>query len=238
MAQLFRKSQQAYGEFNNGDIIENKPIGFPQDNGKLKPYSNIFYWAHAVAKKDSTIGLHPHKGFEIMTIVLKGKIIHFDTLMNKWITLNEGDIQLIQSCSGISHAEAMMKDAEIFQIWFNPDLRKVLQKPPSYLDVKKNELPKENNLTTIIGKNSPFKLDSEDIYITLHNHLNGEHNMDLDAEKYYSIYVIEGQLNYKNLDIKKDDFLLLSDESVFNFNAKNLTFLSISSPLTPSYPVY
>ena len=40
--------------------------------------SNLFYWAHATATKDSTIGLHPHKGFEILTYVLKGKIRHYD----------------------------------------------------------------------------------------------------------------------------------------------------------------
>ena len=51
MIKHYNISDQAYGEFNNGDIIENKPLGFPQDGGKLKPYSNIFYWAHASAKK-------------------------------------------------------------------------------------------------------------------------------------------------------------------------------------------
>ena len=44
---IFNKKEQASGNFNNGDILEKKPIGFPQDGGKLKPYSNIFYWADA-----------------------------------------------------------------------------------------------------------------------------------------------------------------------------------------------
>ena len=45
--EIFNKNQQASGSFNNGEILENKPIGFPQDGGQLKPYSNLFYWAHA-----------------------------------------------------------------------------------------------------------------------------------------------------------------------------------------------
>ena len=45
--EIFTKEQQARGSFNNGDILEYKPIGFPQDGGFLKPYSNLFYWAHA-----------------------------------------------------------------------------------------------------------------------------------------------------------------------------------------------
>ena len=44
---IYTKKNQADGNFNYGEILEKKPIGFPQDGGKLKPYSNLFYWAHA-----------------------------------------------------------------------------------------------------------------------------------------------------------------------------------------------
>ena len=36
MIKHYNINNQAYGEFNGGDIIENKPLGFPQDGGKLK----------------------------------------------------------------------------------------------------------------------------------------------------------------------------------------------------------
>ena len=68
---LYPKEIQVNGNFNDGSILEKKPIGFPNENGKLKPYSNIFYWAHAwTSGKRSTIGLHPHHGFEICTFIL------------------------------------------------------------------------------------------------------------------------------------------------------------------------
>ena len=67
MIEIVKKKEQAYGEFNRGEIIENKPIGFPNEGGGLKPYSNLFYWAYAEANVDSVIGLHPHKGFEIIS---------------------------------------------------------------------------------------------------------------------------------------------------------------------------
>ena len=56
MIEVFKKENQAYGEFNNGEIIENKPIGFPADRGPLvliqfillgSCYSKIrqYYWS-------------------------------------------------------------------------------------------------------------------------------------------------------------------------------------------------
>ena len=47
MIRVIENKNQAKGAFNNGEILENKPIGFPQDGGETKPYSNLFYWAHA-----------------------------------------------------------------------------------------------------------------------------------------------------------------------------------------------
>ena len=42
MIEVFKKENQPYGEFNNGEIIENKPIGFPNDRGSTSSYSNLF----------------------------------------------------------------------------------------------------------------------------------------------------------------------------------------------------
>ena len=42
-------ASQGRGSFNNGQILENKPIGFPQDGGFVRPVSSLFYWARAEA---------------------------------------------------------------------------------------------------------------------------------------------------------------------------------------------
>ena len=60
------KEKQGVGQFNGGQILENKPIGFPQDGGNQRSYSNLFYWAHAWSDEGSLLGEHPHKGFEIV----------------------------------------------------------------------------------------------------------------------------------------------------------------------------
>lgn len=232
-------SNQAYGEFNGGDIIENKPLGFPQDGGELKPYSNLFYWAHASAKKDSMIGLHPHRGFEIMSIVLEGKIQHYDTLLKSWIPLKKGDVQLIQSGSGISHAEAMEESSEIFQIWFNPDLRKTMNSPARYIDVKRQDLPQNKNITTIVGTRSPINLESEKIEITEIAIEIGDFEITIEDDYYYSFYLIQGELKIQQVSVHKDDFFIVEDMKLLKYEVLvNGRMLCIKSPVTASYPVY
>ena len=235
----FEKNKQAKGSFNNGEIIENKPIGFPQDGGPLKPYSNLFYWAHAKALTDSVIGLHPHRGFEIMSIVLKGSIRHYDTLLEGWITLDEGDVQLIQSGSGISHAEAMQKDAEIFQIWFHPDFRKSLQQSARYQDIKSDQFPIIRGAKIIVGKNSHLKLESPGIEIKIIDFDLGQNHIKCEKDYYYSIYLLEGKININQLVIQKDDFIQAENQSTVNYEALvKGKMLYIKSPVLVPYPTY
>ncbi len=239
MFRVFKKDQQAYGEFNNGDIIENKPIGFPQDGGSLAAYSNLFYWAHAEATKESTIGLHPHRGFKIMSVVIKGTIEHYDTLLKEWIRLEAGDVQLIKSGSGISHAEKLHAGSSIFQIWFYPNLRKALIKPAQYKDCKKDEFVKEGNTTTIIGQGSPIQLDSEGITM---KKIEFEESFSIECQKdyTYSIYIVKGKLkSTQQVYLQKDYFILAENEESLQFDVSEGGYLIyIKSPTTVSYPTY
>ena len=238
MIEIIKKSQQAYGEFNNGEIVENKPIGFPLEGGKLKPYSNIFYWAHAKASVDSVIGLHPHKGFEIISIVLKGGIKHYDTLIKKWIDLKKGDIQIIQSGSGISHSEAINKDAAIFQIWLDPNLEKSLYQPATYKDYSEEDFPTTGNKKVLIGEESPLKVKTEGIEMFELN-LKETFTMKLNKENYYSIYVLSGNPTINNNNVEQDDFIRIKHEQELVISSKDRNKLfCITSPADVSYPTY
>jgi redox-sensitive bicupin YhaK (pirin superfamily) len=238
LIKIYPKKSQAYGEFNNGEIIENKPIGFPQDNGPVKPYSNLFYWAFAEAYNESTIGLHPHKGFEIMSFVLSGSIDHYDTKINKWLTLKKGDVQLIKSGSGIYHSEKLHKHSSIFQIWFDPNISKSITNPPQYQDFKSNNFKFDGIRKYYVGNNSPIKLDSENIQI-----------FKLKISKYtilsvpetlvYSIYCLNNSFKLNNMTIKKNDFIIICDEKNVTISVKTtIELFVISSSKFVSYKTY
>jgi len=238
--QIIPKSRQGYGAFNGGEIIENKPIGFPQDGGEAKPYSNLFYWAYAKAIKESTIGLHPHQGFEIMTFVLNGTIRHFDTKLNAWEPLNEGDAQIIRAGNGISHAEHMGKDAVMFQIWVDPNLNKTMGQEASYNNYRSEEFPikKEDgvNIKMYSGNGAPLTMDAPGLVISEWTFENS-FSKKINPEKVYSIYLMEGDVKINEDAAEQDAFVIVSDTEKLVVEGKGKFFV-IASDKNLNYKTY
>lgn len=242
---VLRKDSQVDGSFNNGEILEKKPIGFPQDGGISKPYSNIFYWAHAwTPNQKSTIGLHPHKGFEICSFILSGSINHYDTKQEKWISLKKNDVQIIRSRGGISHAEELLETSEIFQIWFDPDISKSIRKEASYDDYSDNDFISEKSdgiiKKIIVGKGSKMKMDTKDIeiyeFIVTQNK-----TLKFPFKKgyIYSCFVIKGKLKFNDDDLTKGDFFKFVSNDKFYITAiSDLKLFVIKSPVKPKYKTY
>jgi redox-sensitive bicupin YhaK (pirin superfamily) len=230
-------------QVKGGQIVENKPVQLTDDKTKLQPYSNLFYWAHAKANVTSTIGLHPHQAFEIMSFVLKGTIEHYDTKNKTWMPLNAGDVQIIRAGSGISHAEKMNEGAHIFQIWFDPNIEKTFHKPASYNDYTANAFPvtQQNGFTikTFKGDNAPIEMDSPGIIIREITFKEGEHALELDSSTINSLYLIEGNVTVDGKSMMAGDFVVLAEEKILNFKAnKTGKFFSITTPAKVPYHTY
>ena len=241
--QVIPKSKQGYGAFNGGEIIENKPIGFPQDGGEGKPYSSLFYWAYAKALKESTIGLHPHQGFEIMSFVLNGSIRHYDTKLKEWRPLEKGDAQIIRAGNGISHSEHMNKDAVIFQIWVDPNLNKTLGQEASYSDYRHEDFPvtNENEITikTYSGDGAPLTMDTPGMNISEWSFSDGSFEKELNTEKVYSIYVMDGEVNLNGEVAEQDAFVIVKDAKQLKIEVEGEGRLFvISSDKKLQYPTY
>lgn len=87
---------------------------------------------------------HPHRGFETVTYMLEGKMLHEDHLGNKGL-LNDGDVQWMTAARGIIHSE-MPQQTEGrmsgFQLWVNlPAAEKM--KDPYYRDISAENIPVE-----------------------------------------------------------------------------------------------
>jgi quercetin 2,3-dioxygenase len=221
---IYPEAVQVKGGFNGGEIVENKPIQLIDDSTKLQPYSNLFYWAHAKANVTSTIGLHPHQAFEIMSFVLKGTIEHYDTKNKSWMPLNVGDVQIIRAGSGISHAEKMNEGAEIFQIWFDPNLDKTIRQSATYNDYSSDAFPvtTQNGFTikTLKGDKAPIEMVSPGVIIREVTFREGEHKLELAGKSINSIYLLEGTISVNSKSMSAGDFVVVTEEKALMFNSK------------------
>jgi len=71
------------------------------------------------------VGVHPHRGFETVTIAYKGKVAHNDSAGNSGV-IDEGDVQWMTAGSGILHKEYHEKEFskkggpfQMVQLWVN-----------------------------------------------------------------------------------------------------------------------
>ena len=91
-------------------------------------------------------GPHPHRGFETLTYILQGDIMHRDSMTGESV-INTGGIQWMTAGSGLVHAE-VSSDAfkktggmeEVIQIWLNlPSHLKMTA--PNYIGLQKDGIP-------------------------------------------------------------------------------------------------
>jgi len=237
------KEAQATGIFAGGAILENKPIGFPQDNGEQKPFSNLFYWANACSDNGGEIGEHPHKMFEIMSFVLEGEIEHYDSKLNGWLSLKAGDIQIIRSRNGISHAERLRENSRIFQIWFDPNVRESMLKEASYDDYKAGGFPVSEkdgvSVKNYVGSGGPITIDSEGVGISEISLTDERHTLKLDTSKIHSFYLLEGSLELNGDLVKEDDFVVVENENEIEFeHVEGARLFKISVPRKLTYKSY
>lgn len=241
--QINKHENQAKGAFAGGLILENKPIGFPQDEGNQKPYSNLFYWANAWSDKGGLIGEHPHKFFEILSFVIEGEIEHYDNKFDRWLSLSKGDAQIIRAGNGITHAEKIKENSRMFQIWLDPNVQETMSKPASYNDYKSADMKyyKENGITykNYIGNGGPITMDAEGVEINELVIPKGIYHLKLDENKIHSYYLITGKLTINDNGIDKDDFFIVEEENELNINVlENSKLFVVSNPKTLSHKSY
>lgn len=91
-------------------------------------------------------GPHPHRGFETVTFILEGDILHKDTGGHESV-IQAGGIQWMTAGSGLIHAEVSSEafkrtggPLEILQLWVNLPAKDKLT-APRYIGLQKDEIP-------------------------------------------------------------------------------------------------
>ncbi|SFQ36081.1 pirin family protein [Hymenobacter arizonensis] len=91
-------------------------------------------------------GPHPHRGFETVTFILEGDILHKDSSGHESV-IEAGGIQWMTAGSGLIHAEVSSENfkkqggpLEILQLWVNLPAKDKMT-APRYIGLQKDEIP-------------------------------------------------------------------------------------------------
>lgn len=124
------------------------PSKFRLDMQRMNPFIMMDYGAtnhFPPSDKPKGIGVHPHRGFETVTIAYKGKVQHHDSSGGGGI-IGEGDVQWMTAASGVLHKEYHEEewskaggDFQMVQLWVNLP-KKDKMSPPKYQAIKYKDI--------------------------------------------------------------------------------------------------
>lgn len=139
-------------------------IPYKGDMQRMSPfimmdYGSKFYFPPT--DKPRGVGVHPHRGFETVTIAYKGKVAHHDSSGNSGV-IGEGDVQWMTAASGILHKEFHEEnfsrtggDFQMVQLWVNLPAKDKMSKPKyqglTNEQINKVQLPNKSGLVEVIA---------------------------------------------------------------------------------------
>lgn len=132
------------------------PSGFRLDMQRMTPFILLDYnstYNFPPSSKPKGVGVHPHRGFETVTIAYKGKVAHHDSSGGGGV-IAEGDVQWMTAASGVLHKEYHEEewsktggDFQMVQLWVNLP-KKDKMSAPKYQAIKYENINRydlENN---------------------------------------------------------------------------------------------
>jgi len=179
------------------------------------------------SEKERGVDVHPHKGFETVTIAYKGSVAHHDSTGNSGI-INAGDVQWMTAGAGILHKEYHEKEFskkggpfEMIQLWVNLP-KKDKSTPAHYQAITadkmgKLELPGNGGVVNVIaGKlndvTGPAYTYSPVNLFDIKLNKDGEFNTSITKDHNTALLVINGSVEVNGEKAAGHSFVLFKNE--------------------------
>ena len=179
------------------------------------------------------VGVHPHKGFETVTIAYHGKVAHHDSGGNKGV-IGEGDVQWMTAGAGILHKEYHEEEFsrkggifQMVQLWVNLPAKFKLT-PVKYQPISNNDMVKvllddsKSTVEIIAGEYNGLKGPATTFSpVNLFNAklLSGDKaSFSFDKEYNTGMLVIEGKITINNSKAAPENHFIL-----FNHDGEEIT---------------
>ena len=126
------------------------PSGYGLTMERMDPFIMLDYasrYHFQPTGKPKGVGVHPHRGFETVTIAYKGSVAHHDSAGGGG-EIKEGDVQWMTAASGVLHKEyhaesfcATGGDFQMVQLWVNLPAKDKMS-TPKYQAIENSNIPK------------------------------------------------------------------------------------------------
>ena len=188
-------------------------------------YNARFYFPPS--DKPRGVGVHPHRGFETVTIAYQGKVAHGDSAGNSGI-IHEGDVQWMTAASGILHKEYHEEnfsrsggDFQMVQLWINLPAKDKMS-PPKYQNLTNDSIPKValpdgGGMVEIIAGEFQGRKGAAYTFTPVHLQnvklrAGGHAGFSFPAAFNTAALLVEGTAHINGQEIKTDHFALFKNE--------------------------
>ena len=224
------------------------PGGRIMDKKRMSPFFLMDYGAKiefTPSDEPRGVGVHPHAGFETVTIAYHGKVAHHDSAGHSGI-IGEGDVQWMTAGSGLLHKEYHEKEFsrkgglfQMVQLWVNLPAKYKTTKP-KYQEIThqmmgKSVLDDNKSVIEVIAgeyngtKGPAFTFTRMEVY---NARLKKGANARLNFPAHYNtgMLVVEGTALINDENVDADHFVLFKNEGEeINIEADEDTVLLILS---------
>lgn len=124
------------------------PQGYNMAQDRLSPFFLLDYGPpvdFSPREEPRGVGVHPHRGFETVTIAFKGSVAHHDSAGHSGV-INPGDVQWMTAGSGVLHKEYHERSYSrkggpfhMVQLWVNLPAKHKME-PPRYQPIKATDM--------------------------------------------------------------------------------------------------
>ena len=206
------------------------PSGYYIGQSRMSPFFMMDYNSKVDFSPRETprgVGVHPHRGFETVTIAYHGKIAHNDSTGNSGV-IGEGDVQWMTAASGILHKEyheeAFSKKGRPFQmiqLWVNLPAKDKMSKPkyqPITNDqLGKYQLPNDGGTVEVIAGEFKGVKGAASTFtpVEMYNvKLKKDNSVSFDLPENFNtgILVVEGSVKVNGENAPADNFILFKNE--------------------------
>lgn len=232
------------------------PSAYHLDMERMSPFIMLDYNSKhffSATEKPRGVGVHPHRGFETVTIAYNGKVEHHDSAGGGGI-IGQGDVQWMTAASGVLHKEfhetEWAKEGGIFQmvqLWVNLP-KKDKMSNPKYQAIKNSEMTNvdlgENGFVEVIagdynGNKGPASTFTPVNMMNAKLKAGGKADFNFPAHYNTGLVIIEGTVKVNGEAVATDHFVLFENEGeTFRIEATEDAIVLVLSGEPINEPIY